>query len=618
MKISTATENKSLRATWDEGPSRLSVGFLTRGADKSNVALGHENLPDLRSVAMMKAYWIPGLERLKAFWSGRTKAERGLVCSNSLVGPVSSRFCGLSINIRNTGSIAIQPVPLLCPAEGRFNVSDSAMVGHVMLALSSMPMNSRLLLPFLAAALVATPLLSASGLAQSSDRRAIGPDTIVVLPVSGEITKATHIFLRRALKTAERANAKAVILEMDTYGGDLAATSDIQKALLSVTVPTYTFINTNAGSAGALISIATKQIWMAPVSTIGAAAPVSGGGQDLENTMREKVTSYFSARARSIAEQQGHNPDIAEAFMNKEKEVKIGDEIINPKGTLLTLSANSAARWINGKPVLAQGIATSLADLAKQAGIDAPMITIEPTGFEKMAQIIASLAPLFLLGGLVCAYLEFKIPGATLPGVLAVVFFGLFFGGHYLAGLAGFEIIALFLLGVMLILVELVFFPGVILPAVIGAGLMLVAIVLAMADRYPNQPLLPSLDQLALPLINLGLALAFAALAITILMSMLPKTSMYRRFVLAAAVEGGSAGPLVAAGSVLSGLGLGLTGVTRTPLHPAGKAQFGDTIVDVVSEGGFVETGVEVRIEQIEGARVMVATKRAAAPDVRG
>lgn len=476
----------------------------------------------------------------------------------------------------------------------------------------------RFLPPFLAAALSLATLFPSTALAQSEDRRTIGPDTVVVLPISGEITKATHIFIRRTLKLAERANAKAVILDLDTYGGDLAATSDIQKALITVKVPTYTFINTNAGSAGALISIATKQIWMAPVSTIGAAAPVGGGGQDLQSTMREKVTSYFSARARSIAEQQGHNPDVAEAFMNKEKEVKIGDEIINPKGTLLTLSANSAARWINGKPVLAQGIATSLADLAKQANIDGPMIRIEPSGFEKMAQVIASLAPLFLLGGIVCAYLEFKIPGATLPGTLAVVFFGLFFGGHYLAGLAGFEIIALFLLGVMLILAELIFFPGVILPAILGAAMMLVAIVLAMADRYPSQPLVPSLDQLALPLINLGLAIAFAALAITILMSMLPKTHMYRRFVLDAAVEGGSAGPLVAAGSVLTGLGLGMAGVTRTPLRPAGKAQFGDTLVDVVSEGGFVEPGVEVSIAQIEGARVMVATKRAAAPDIKG
>ena len=304
--------------------------------------------------------------------------------------------------------------------------------------------------------------------------------------------------------------------------------------------------------------------------------------------------------------------------MNKEKEVKIGDEIISPKGKLLTLDANNAARWINGKPLLAQGIATSLDDLAKKAKIDAPMIKLEPTGFERIAQYIASLAPLFLLGGLVCAYLEFKIPGATLPGALAVVFFGLFFGGHYLAGLAGFEVVALFFLGALLIIAELVFFPGIVLPAVMGAALMLIAIVLAMADRYPSQPLIPSLDQLALPLINLGVAIAFSAILITILMSMLPKTSLYRTMVLDASVQGGSSGPLVAAGSVLTGLGLGMTGVTRTPLRPAGKAQFGDTVVDVVSEGAFVAAGVEVHIEQIEGARVMVATTRAAARDVRG
>jgi membrane-bound serine protease (ClpP class) len=478
-------------------------------------------------------------------------------------------------------------------------------------------MYARLVPRLLAFTLLVVGVAPAPLFAQADTRRAIGPDTIVILPVEGDITKAQHIFIRRALKVAERANAKAVILDMDTYGGDLAATIDIQKALLSVKVPTYAFINTNAGSAGALISLATKQIWMAPTSAIGAAAPVGSGGEDLQKTMNEKVLSFFSAKARSIAEQQGHNPDIAEAFMNKEKEVKIGDEVISPKGKLLTLDANNAARWINGKPVLAEGIATSLADLAKKANIDAPMIRMEPTGFEKIAQFIASLAPLFLLGGLVCAYLEFKIPGATLPGVLAVFFFAAFFGGHYLAGLAGFETIALFLLGVTLIIVELVFFPGVILPAVLGAALMLGAIVLAMADRYPSQPLIPSLDQLSLPLINLGLAVGFSAVVIAILMTMLPKTAVYRRFVLDASVQGGSAGPLVAAGSVLTGLGLGMHGVTRTPLRPAGKAQFGDTMVDVVSDGDFIAAGVEVHIEQIEGARVMVATKRAAAPDVR-
>ena len=85
--------------------------------------------------------------------------------------------------------------------------------------------------------------------------------------------------------------------------------------------------------------------------------------------------------------------------------------------------------------------------------------------------------------------------------------------------------------------------------------------------------------------------LALAAILIAILMSILPKTSVYRRFVLDASVQGGSAGPLVAAGSVLTGLGLGMHGVTRTPLRPAGKAQFGDQILDVITQGEMIDKG---------------------------
>ncbi len=438
------------------------------------------------------------------------------------------------------------------------------------------------------------------------DGNSIRQDAIVVIPIQGEITKATHIFLRRNLKLAERAGAKAVILDMDTPGGDLTATDHIQSALLATKVPTFTFINTNAASAGALISLATKQIWMAPVAAIGAAAPVQGGGKDLDKTMKDKVISYYSARARSIAEAQGHNPEIAQAFMDKDKEVKIGDEVINPKGKLLTLDSKSATRRINGKPVLAEGIATSITDLVKQAKLEGPLVRLEPSGFERIGIAIAGLAPLFLLGGLVCGYLEFKMPGATIPGFLAAIFFALFFFGHYIVGLAGFETIALFVVGALLIAVEFAFFPGVILPAVLGVAMMLAALVLAMADRYPSQPFIPSMDQLTLPLFNLGLAIAFAAIVISVLVTMLPKTSFYSRFVLSAAVPGGPVGPRPGQGSAGPAVVLGMTGVTRTPLRPAGKAQFGAAQIDVVSEGEFLDPGTDVRISDIEGARVAV------------
>src|SRR5206468_10490542 len=127
------------------------------------------------------------------------------------------------------------------------------------------------------------------------------------------------------------------------YGGRLDTATEIVNALNQIKIPTYTFVNTNAGSAGAIIVIATQNTYMAPVSAIGAAAPILSTGEDLPATAKEKTLSYWSAVGRGSAIKNGHNPDVAEAFMNKDKEVKIGDRIVHPKGTVLTLNAQEAA-----------------------------------------------------------------------------------------------------------------------------------------------------------------------------------------------------------------------------------------------------------------------------------
>src|SRR6267142_6563631 len=125
------------------------------------------------------------------------------------------------------------------------------------------------------------------------------------------------MFLRRAEKAAENNGAAAIIFEMNTYGGRLDAAEEITSVLNHATIPTYTFINSNAGSAGSLIALATKHIYMSPVSAIGAAAPILPTGEDLPVTQKEKTISYFSALVRSMASRNGHNPDLGEAFMNK-------------------------------------------------------------------------------------------------------------------------------------------------------------------------------------------------------------------------------------------------------------------------------------------------------------
>src|SRR4051812_46969966 len=216
-------------------------------------------------------------------------------------------------------------------------------------------------------------------------REIIRKGDTVIIALRVEVSPALHLFLRRGIKLAESAEASAIVIDMNTYGGRLDSAEEITSALNRVTIPTYTFINSNAGSAGALIALSTKHIYMAPVSAIGAAAPVLSTGEDLPATLREKTISYWSALIRGAALRNGHNPDIGESFMNKEKEVKIGDRVLHPKGTLLTLNAQEATENINGKPVLADGIAESLDDLMRKAQLKGNVVQFEPSGFEQLA-----------------------------------------------------------------------------------------------------------------------------------------------------------------------------------------------------------------------------------------
>src|SRR5438132_14173650 len=122
-------------------------------------------------------------------------------------------------------------------------------------------------------------------------REVIQKSDVVVAPINGEISPSLLTFLRRALKTAETSGASAIIFEMNTYGGRLDSAEEITSALNHATIPTYTFINSNHGSAGAIVALATQHIYMVPVSAIGEAAPILPTGEDLPPTAREKTIS---------------------------------------------------------------------------------------------------------------------------------------------------------------------------------------------------------------------------------------------------------------------------------------------------------------------------------------
>lgn len=438
-----------------------------------------------------------------------------------------------------------------------------------------------------------------------ADELAMAKGSVVVVPVKGAITEAQFFFLRRVLKQAEATGAAALVLDMDTPGGALQATEQIVQMFMKCPVPTFTYVNTNAGSAGALIALGTKKVFMAPVSAIGAAAPVVSTGEEIPATMNAKIVSYYSGYFRSVAQLNGYHPELVDGFMNLDKEVKVGGEVLNPKGALLTLSAQEAVKVIDGRPLFASGIAKDIDEVCKQAGLDAKaVLRVEPSGFEVLAQWITMLAPLFLLGGVIGAYIEFKAPGFGVAGVVSAICFLLFFAGHYIAGLTGLEVVAVFALGVILILLELVFFPGVVVVAVLGAILMVGSLFFAMVDFYPAQPLEFSFELLARPMLNLGIAVVASVLGIAVLARFLPDLPLFRRLFLSTQSAVGPSRPALPA-SVLP-FAVGDTGTAQTTLRPSGKALFGNTLADVVTDAQFLEAGTPVRILSVSGDRVVV------------
>ena len=177
---------------------------------------------------------------------------------------------------------------------------------------------------------------------------------VVVIPVEGEIASPVLYILRRGLKEAIDEKADAVVLDMKTPGGALDVTFEIMEALGKFPGETVTYVNNEAISAGAFISAMTGEIWFAPDGIIGAAAPVSGTGQDVDATMKMKIVSYLKARLRSISEGKGYRGQVISAMVDSDYELKIEGEVLKSKGELLSLTATESAKTY-GDPARARG-----------------------------------------------------------------------------------------------------------------------------------------------------------------------------------------------------------------------------------------------------------------------
>jgi membrane-bound serine protease (ClpP class) len=295
--------------------------------------------------------------------------------------------------------------------------------------------------------------------------------------------------------------------------------------------------------------------------------------------------------------------------MDKSKGLKIGETVISGTGSVLSLSAGEAVRVIDGKTVFAKSIANSLDDVVKGEKWPGAVHVFEPTGFESVAFWLNTLAPLLLLVGLLAGYIEFKTPGFGIPGFISAICFLLFFSANYLAGLAGFELAVLFFLGFALVLIELLFFPGVLLLGVPGVLLMVACLLFAMVDAYPNQGLNIPLESFLGPMTTLAATILASGIIMAVIAKFLPKTPGLRHLVLASSV--GDVKASIRRDASL-GTEIGAVGTAITYLRPSGKGAFDGQVLDVITRGEFIPRDTAIRILRFDANAVVVEAVEAA------
>ena len=439
-------------------------------------------------------------------------------------------------------------------------------------------------------------MLLAAGVWGRSIAQAARP-VVFVVPINGMIDLGLAPFLARTIREAEAARAAAVLLDINTFGGRVDAAVAMRDALVNAPIRTIAFVNPRAISAGALIALATETIVMADGGTIGAATPVVSGGGDQPQVADEKSVSYVRKEFAATAERRGRPPQFAEAMVDAD--VQITDVV--DKGKLLTLTTSEALEH-----KMADFTADTLAEALAASGLpDADVRLAAQTWAETFVRFLTNpvVSSLLMTIGVLGLLVEIRTPGFALPGAVGLLSLSLFFWGHWIVQLAGWEELLLIMTGVALLGLELFVIPGFGLAGV--GGIIAIAAGLGMTLVGAGATSAVIVGAFGRVAISMLVALA-AGLA---LLRVLPRLPFGRHLVLEAEMgaEQGYTSPPES-----DRRQLGRTGTALSPLRPAGVADIDGIRVDVVSEGDFIEAGTAIEVTRVEGNRVVVRKRPAA------
>lgn len=373
--------------------------------------------------------------------------------------------------------------------------------------------------------LLALCLLSASGLVHTQPTNT-APSIVYVAPVKGVIDLGLAPFIQRVLDEAQKNQAVAVVLDINTFGGRVDAAVQIRDALLNSSVKTIAFVDKRAISAGALISLAADTIVMAPGGTIGAATPVQTGPSATSTLpTSEKTISYVRKEFRSTAESRKRPPLVAEAMVDPD--VVIPD--LSEKGKLLTLTTEEAL-----KLKVANFQASSIDALLKELNIsNVELRSLSPNWAEEVVRFLTHpvISSLLVSVAMLGIFLELRTPGFGIPGVIGLSSLSLFMWGHWLVQLAGWEELLLALIGIFLFALELFVIPGFGVVGILGLLALLGALVMSTLGAGSHSGFI------LWAVARMGFSLVLAVVLSAIFLKFLPKLPIGRKLVLSTELD---------------------------------------------------------------------------------
>jgi membrane-bound serine protease (ClpP class) len=459
-----------------------------------------------------------------------------------------------------------------------------------------------------------------------------------IIPIQGDIEPSTTAFVRREGGKAQAQGVEYIIFEIDTFGGRVDSALQITSYITSIkNARTVAWVNSGelsmgvSWSAGALIAMACQDIYMAPGTSMGAAAPVTVGADGSTEGTGEKTVAAVRSQIAALAERNGHPVELAKAMVDYdvelwevlidgqmtaltlqelellEKDQAAGEltvkverrQVISSKGKLLSLTSGEAQRY-----GLTRGLADDREGLLAAIGVSSPAVESAPGAADWIISLLTSapVQTLLIILGLVMIFLEIQSPGFGIFGVVAILSFATVFGSGALLGRVGSLEIVLFLIGIALLVVEIFITPGFGVMGISGFLLIGISLLLAMQDfvipRFDWEWGLMGRNAMV---VFIGLVAAVVGIAVIALLG--PKTHLFDRLTLTTQITGTAATAELPAG--VHPL-VGKIGIATTTLRPAGRVEIDGEVYDAEADGLFVDPGRGVKVTRVRGNSITV------------